>query len=97
MTETERRLFLRSPMWASRLLLLCYTKIPSPREDLAKHAGCRPRNLSLYLGLRMGFNWPHKKSNLLGAHKNENQDKRNWGKKDVAKGCLKPKESIRAK
>jgi hypothetical protein len=43
MTETERRLFLWFPMWAGRLLLLCYIKIPSPREDLARHAGCQPR------------------------------------------------------
>jgi hypothetical protein len=86
MTETKRR-----------LLLLCYTKIPSPWEDLARHARCWPRNLSLYLSLRMGFDWPHKKSNLLDAHKNEALDKRNWGKNDAAKGCLKPEESIRAK
>jgi hypothetical protein len=55
MTETERRLFLWFSMWAGRLLLPCYTKIPSPREDLARHAGCQPRNLSLYHGLGMGF------------------------------------------
>jgi hypothetical protein len=64
---------------------------------LARHAGCWPRNQSLYLGLRMGFDWPHNKSNLLDAHKNEAQDKTNWGKKDVAKECLKPEESISAK
>jgi hypothetical protein len=77
MTETEHQIFLWFPMWADRLLLLCCTKIPRPREDLARHVGCRPRNLSLYLGLRMGFDWPHKKSNLLDSHKNEAQDKRN--------------------
>jgi hypothetical protein len=82
MTETEHRLFLWFPMWAGRLLLLCYTKIPSSREDLARHAGCRCKNLSLYLGLRMGF---------------EAQDKRNWGKKDATKEYLKLEESIRAK
>jgi hypothetical protein len=81
MTEIEHQLFLWFPMCAGRLLLLCYTKILSPREDLARHAGCRPRNLSLYLGLRMGFDWPHKKSNLMDAHKNEAQDKRNWGRR----------------
>jgi hypothetical protein len=97
MTETERQLFLWFPMWAVRLLLLCYTKIPSPQEDLSRHVGCRPRYLSLYLGLRMGFNWPHKKSNLLDAHKNEAQDKRNCGKKNAAKEYLKPEASIRAK
>jgi hypothetical protein len=31
MTETKRRLFLWFPMWAGRLLLLCYTKILSPQ------------------------------------------------------------------
>jgi hypothetical protein len=77
MIEIERRLFLWFPMWAGRFLLLCYTKISSPREDLARHAGCRPRNLSLYLGLRIGFDWPLKKSNLLDTHKNKAQDKRN--------------------
>jgi hypothetical protein len=54
MTEIEHRLFLWFPMWAGRLLLLCCTKIPSPREDLARHASCQPRNLKLCLGLQMG-------------------------------------------
>jgi hypothetical protein len=97
MTEIERQLFLWFSMWAGTLLILCYTRIPSPLEGLARHASCQPRNLSLHLGLRMGYNWLHKKSNLMDAHKNEGQDKRNWGKKDAAKGCLKPEESIRAK
>jgi hypothetical protein len=43
----------------------------------------------------MRFDWPHKKSNPLDAHKNEAQDKRNWGTKDAAKGCLKLEESIK--
>jgi hypothetical protein len=54
MIETEHRLSLLFPMWIGRLLLLCYTRKPSPREDLASHAGCRSRNLNLYLGLQMG-------------------------------------------
>jgi hypothetical protein len=45
----------------------------------------------------MIFGWPHKKSNLLDAHKNEALEKMNWGEKDAAKECLKPEESIRAK
>jgi hypothetical protein len=40
MTKIECRLFLWFPMWAGMLLLLCYNKIPRPREDLARHAGC---------------------------------------------------------
>jgi hypothetical protein len=84
-------------MWAGKFVLLCCTKIPSPREDLARHAGCWPWNLSLCFDLRMGFDWPHKKSDLSDAHKNETRDKKNWGKKDAAKEYLKPEESIRAK
>jgi hypothetical protein len=84
-------------MWADKFLLLCCTRSHSPREDLARHAGCRPRNLSLYSGSRTGFNWPHKKSDLRVSHKNESRDKKNWGKKDAAKEYLKPEETIRAK
>jgi hypothetical protein len=42
----------------------------------------------------MGFGWLHKKSNLLDFHKNEAQDNRSWGAKDVTKEYLKPEESI---
>jgi hypothetical protein len=80
-----------------RFLLLYCTKIPSPWEYLARHAGYRSRNLSLYFGSRMGFDWPHKKLDLLDSRKNEARDKRNWGKKDATKEYLKPEESIRAK
>jgi hypothetical protein len=84
-------------MWAGRFLLLCCTRSPSPREDLAKHVGCRPRNLNLCFGSRMEFDWPHKKSDLRVSRKNEARDKKNWGKKDATKECLKPEESVRAK
>jgi hypothetical protein len=84
-------------MWAGRSLLLCYTRSPNPREDLAKHVGCRPRNLNLCFDSRMEFDWPHKKSDLRVSRKNEAPDKKNWGKKDAAKEYLKPEESIKAK
>jgi hypothetical protein len=58
-------------MWNGWSLLLYYTRSPSPREDLAKHAGCRPRNLNLCFGSRTEFDWPHKKSDLRVSRKNE--------------------------
>jgi hypothetical protein len=96
-TKTEHRLSLWSPMWAGRSLLLCYTRSPSPREDLARHVGCRPKNLNLCFGSRMESGWPCKKLHLRVSCKNEVRDKRNWGKKDAARECLKPEESIKAK
>jgi hypothetical protein len=38
----------------------------------------------------MEFDWPRKKSDLWVSHKNEARDKKNWGKKDAAKGYRKP-------
>jgi hypothetical protein len=84
-------------MWADRFLLLYCTRTPSPRQDLARHAGCQPRNLGLCFGSRMEFDWPCKKSDLRISHENEARDKKSWGKKDAAKEYLKPEESIRAK
>jgi hypothetical protein len=40
----------------------------------------------------MEFNWPRKKSDLWVSRKNEARDKKNWGKKDAARGYLKPEE-----
>jgi hypothetical protein len=40
----------------------------------------------------MGFDWPHKKSDLRVSRKNEARDKKNWGKKDAVRGYLKPEE-----
>jgi hypothetical protein len=78
-------------MWADRCLPLCYTKLLSPQEGLARHGGCRTRSLDLYFGSRMESDWPHKKSDLRVSHKNETRDKKSWVKKDAAKGYSKPK------
>jgi hypothetical protein len=45
----------------------------------------------------MESDWPRKKLDLWIFHKNEAQDKRNWEKKDEARECLKPEESIKTK
>jgi hypothetical protein len=45
----------------------------------------------------MESDWPHKKLDLRVSRKNKAQDKRNWGKKDAARECLKPEESIKTK
>jgi hypothetical protein len=84
-------------MWAGRFLLLCYTRSPNPRGDLARHVGCRPKNLSLCFGSQMEFDWPYKKSDLRISCKNEARDKRNWGKKDAARECLKHEESTKTR
>jgi hypothetical protein len=84
-------------MWAGRSLLFCYTRSPSSREDLARHVGCRPKNLNLCFGSRMESDWPCKKLDLRVSRKNEAQDKKNWGKKDAAREYLKLGESIKAK
>jgi hypothetical protein len=42
----------------------------------------------------MESDWPRKKLDLWVSRKNEARDKRNWGKKDAARECLKPEESI---
>jgi hypothetical protein len=73
------------------------TSYHSPREDLARHVGCRPRNLNLCFGSRMEFDWPRKKSDLRVSRKNETRDRKNWGKKYAAREYLKPEESIKAK
>jgi hypothetical protein len=40
----------------------------------------------------MEFDWPHKQSDLRVSHKNEARDRKNWGKKDAARGYQKPEE-----
>jgi hypothetical protein len=45
----------------------------------------------------MEFDWPRKKSDLRVSRKNEARDKKNWGKKDAARECLKPEESIKTR
>jgi hypothetical protein len=40
----------------------------------------------------MEFDWLHKKSDLRVSRKNEARDRKNWGKKDAARGYRKPKE-----
>jgi hypothetical protein len=80
-TKTEHRLSLCSPMWAGRCLLLRYTRSSSPREDLARHVGCQPRNLNLCFGSRMEFSWPCKKSDLQVSRKNEARDKKIGGRR----------------
>jgi hypothetical protein len=77
-------------MWVGKCLPLCYTKLPSLQEGLARHGGCRSRNLDLCPGSRMKFDWPRKKSDLRVSRENEARDKENWRKKDAAKGYRKP-------
>jgi hypothetical protein len=84
-------------MWDGRSLLLYYTRSPSPRGDLARHVGYRPKNLNLCFDSRMESDWPHKKLDLRVFRKNEARDKRNWEKKDAARECLKLEESIKTK
>jgi hypothetical protein len=79
-------------MWIDRLSSFYYTKLPSLQGNLARHEGCRPKSLNLYLNTRMRSCWPHKKSNLSDSHENEAQDKRNLEVKDAAKGYLTPEE-----
>jgi hypothetical protein len=43
------------PIKASRCSPLCYTKLPSPLEDLAKHEGYQTKSLDLCLDSRRGF------------------------------------------
>jgi hypothetical protein len=76
-TETKHRLSIWTPMWAGRYLLLCYTRSPSPREDLTRHGGCQSRSLNLCFGSWMEFDWPCKKLDLLVSRKNEARDKKN--------------------
>jgi hypothetical protein len=79
-------------MWAGRCSPLCYTKLPGPREGSARHGGCQTRSLDLCFGSRMEFDWPRKKLDLRISHKNEARDRKNWGKKDAARGYWKPEE-----
>jgi hypothetical protein len=41
----------------------------------------------------MEFDWPRKKSDLRVSRKNEARDRKNWGKKDAARGYRKPEEN----
>jgi hypothetical protein len=91
-TMTEHQLFLWPPMWTNGLSPFCCTKIPSLLGDLARHEGCRPKNLNLCLGSRMGSCWLRKKSSLSDSHENEAQGKRNLEVKDAAEGYLTPEE-----
>jgi hypothetical protein len=53
--ETEHRLSLWIPIKVGRCSPLCYTKLPSPLEDLVKREGYRTKSLDLCLESQREF------------------------------------------
>jgi hypothetical protein len=79
-------------MWIDGLSPFCCTKVPSLQGDLARHEGCWPKSLNLYLGSRMRSCWLHKKSVLSDSHENEAQGRRTLEVKDAEERYLTPEE-----